>query len=121
VLVASGVDEENTSKPIFDALPPGNKQYYLAVRGRHGSSILPDDPANWSGIAPFLIVLPEKNKQTDKRIMGSIPPRALSFPNFLRTTWALPAEWMDTRICSDLPPYSKLLDSFQYRGISCWW
>jgi hypothetical protein len=75
VLVASGVDEENTSKPIFDALPPGNKQYYLAVRGRHGSSILPDDPANWSGIAPFLIVLPEKNKQTDKRNHGLDSPQ----------------------------------------------
>jgi dienelactone hydrolase len=53
-LIASGVDEEDTSKPIFDALPTGNKQYYRAVRGRHGSSILLDDPANWSGIEPFL-------------------------------------------------------------------
>jgi hypothetical protein len=65
VLVASGVDEENTSKPIFDALPPGNKQYYLAVRGRHGSSILP-----------------EKNKQTDKRNHGLDSPQSAKLSEF---------------------------------------
>jgi dienelactone hydrolase len=54
VLIASGIDEEASAKQIFDALPPGDKQYYRAVRGRHGSSILLDDPANWSGIEPFL-------------------------------------------------------------------
>jgi dienelactone hydrolase len=54
VLIVCGVDEEGVSKPIFEALPAGNKFYYAAVRGRHGSSILLDDQANWTSIEPFL-------------------------------------------------------------------
>jgi len=52
--IACGVDEEEVSKLIFEGLPAGNKYYYVAVRGRHGSSILLDDQANWAGVEPFL-------------------------------------------------------------------
>jgi hypothetical protein len=125
VLIASGVDEENTSKPIFDALPPGSKQYYLAVGGRHGSSILLDDPANWSGIEPVLESFGrEKINPYDKQIreiMGSISLQTGKLSEFLANNLGGASRVDEYSICSDLPPYSKLLDSFQYRGISCWW
>jgi dienelactone hydrolase len=62
VLIACGVDEEDTSKPIFDAVPNSGKLFYRAMDGRHGSSILIDDPDNWNGIIPFLV----KFKQADR-------------------------------------------------------
>lgn len=55
-LIACGADNEElqTSKPIFDAIPGRQKVFYHATNGRHGSSILMDDPKNWTGIEPFL-------------------------------------------------------------------
>jgi dienelactone hydrolase len=54
-LIACGADEEDTAKPVFDAVPSKQKLFYRAVDGRHGSSILIDDPENWAGITPFLV------------------------------------------------------------------
>jgi dienelactone hydrolase len=54
VLVACGEDEDELCGEIFDALPEGQKRYYRAPRGRHGSSILLDDPENWKPIEEFL-------------------------------------------------------------------
>src|ERR1700730_2877861 len=53
-LIACGADEEDTSKPVLDAVPGKQKVLYRAIDGRHGSSILIDDPANWSAITPIL-------------------------------------------------------------------
>ena len=53
-LIACGVDEASDARPIYDALPGPHNVFYRAVRGRHGASILIDDPANWAGIIPFL-------------------------------------------------------------------
>ena len=54
-LIACGVDEEDTAKPVFDAIPSKQKVFYRAINGRHGASILIDDPENWTGITPFLV------------------------------------------------------------------
>jgi dienelactone hydrolase len=53
-LIACGADEEDTAKPVFDAVPSKQKVFYRAIDGRHGASILVDDPGNWVGITPFL-------------------------------------------------------------------
>jgi dienelactone hydrolase len=53
-LIACGVDEEDIAKPVFDAIPSKQKVFYRAIGGRHGASILIDDPKNWAGITPFL-------------------------------------------------------------------
>jgi hypothetical protein len=53
-LIACGADEEDTAKPAFAAVPSKQKVFYRAVDGRHGASILVDDPGNWTGITPFL-------------------------------------------------------------------
>jgi dienelactone hydrolase len=53
-LIACGAEEEDTSKPVFDAISSTQKVFYRAIDGRHGSSILIDDPENWAGITAFL-------------------------------------------------------------------
>src|SRR5262249_43035584 len=54
VFVACGVEEEDLSKPIFEALPGAEKVFYRAGRGRHGSSMLLDDASNWKAVLEFL-------------------------------------------------------------------
>jgi dienelactone hydrolase len=54
LLMACGEDEDELCKGIFATIPAGKKTYYRAPRGRHGSSILLDDPANWKPVREFL-------------------------------------------------------------------
>lgn len=55
VFVSCGAGEKSRSKPIFDAVPGGNKTFYLPKKGEHGSSILMDDPEeNWKPVKAFL-------------------------------------------------------------------
>jgi dienelactone hydrolase len=54
VLIACGEDERQLCSDIFAAVPGRHKQFYVAERGRHGSSILYDDPANWAVVEAFL-------------------------------------------------------------------
>jgi dienelactone hydrolase len=61
-LIACGADEEDTAKPVFDAVPGKQKVFYRAVDGRHGASILVDDPRNWAGITPFLVHFEQAGK-----------------------------------------------------------
>ena len=51
---ACGEDEDQLCGEIFRAAPEGRKRYHHADRGRHGSSILLDDPANWRPVEEFL-------------------------------------------------------------------
>jgi dienelactone hydrolase len=53
-LIVYAEDEEQTSKPIFDAIPTRDKVFYRATTGKHAASILVDDPGNWNPIEPFL-------------------------------------------------------------------
>jgi dienelactone hydrolase len=61
-LIACGADEEDTAKPVFDAVPSKQKVFYRAIDGRHGASILVDDPGNWVGITPFLAQFEQTRK-----------------------------------------------------------
>jgi dienelactone hydrolase len=62
-LIACGADEEDTAKPVFDAVPSKQKVFYRAGDGRHGASILIDDPRNWAGITPFLVHFEQTGKE----------------------------------------------------------
>jgi dienelactone hydrolase len=53
-LIVCGEDEETLSKPIFDAVAATEKSFFRAPRGRHGSSLLLDDWANWEPVEEFL-------------------------------------------------------------------
>jgi dienelactone hydrolase len=53
-LIAYGSDEAGISRPIFAALRTGHAVEFHARHGRHGASILLDDPANWEGVETFL-------------------------------------------------------------------
>lgn len=53
VLVLWGRNEEDVSKPIFDALPAGAKWSY-ASRGRHGNAVFFEDPEAWTRVREFL-------------------------------------------------------------------
>ena len=54
LLIACGEDEDQLCGEIFRSVPEGRKRYYHATRGRHGSSILLDDPENWRPVEQFL-------------------------------------------------------------------
>jgi dienelactone hydrolase len=54
LLIACGEDEEQLCRDIYDTVPEGKKRFYRAARGRHGSSILLDDPENWEPVVSFL-------------------------------------------------------------------
>jgi len=54
VLIACGEDEHELCHEIYRAIPGEQKRFYIAARGRHGSSILLDDPANWKPVEEFL-------------------------------------------------------------------
>jgi dienelactone hydrolase len=54
VLIACGEDERQLCSTIFAAVPGPDKHLYVAERGRHGSSILYDDPLNWAIVEAFL-------------------------------------------------------------------
>jgi dienelactone hydrolase len=54
LLMVCGEDEDQSCSEVFRAVPDGHKQYYHAVHGRHGSSILLDDPENWDPVEKFL-------------------------------------------------------------------
>lgn len=71
-LIACGADEEDTAKPVFDAVPSKQKAFYRAIDGRHGASILVDDPGNWVGITPFLA----QREQTRKDKSAARTPRS---------------------------------------------
>jgi dienelactone hydrolase len=52
--VTCGSEEQETSKPIFDAVKSTDKKFVLPEKGRHGSSILMDDKNNWKEVKIFL-------------------------------------------------------------------
>jgi dienelactone hydrolase len=54
LLIACGEAEEQLCRGIYEAVPEGKKRFYRAARGRHGSSILLDDPQNWEPVVSFL-------------------------------------------------------------------
>jgi dienelactone hydrolase len=62
-LIACGADEEGAAKPVFDAVPSRQKVFYRAMDGRHGATILVDDPGNWVGITPFLAQFEQTRKE----------------------------------------------------------
>lgn len=52
--VAAAPDEEALSRPVFETIATTRKTFFLAPSGRHGASILGEDPANWASLRAFL-------------------------------------------------------------------
>lgn len=57
-LVAYGRDERDAARPVFEGVAATFKRELRASHGRHGSSILLDDPATWAGVRAFLREIP---------------------------------------------------------------
>ena len=55
-LVIWGRNELELSKPIFDALPAGNKHWYQSP-SRHGNAVFFEDPIAWKRLREFLAAL----------------------------------------------------------------
>lgn len=58
VLIVCGWEEEATSRPVFDKVLSAERAFYRSEKGRHGSSILYDDPTSWIAVEQFLKSLP---------------------------------------------------------------
>lgn len=52
--IAAAPDEEALSRPVYEAVRSARKTFFLAPAGRHGASILTEDPANWASLRAFL-------------------------------------------------------------------
>jgi dienelactone hydrolase len=54
VACGTGREEKELAQPIYDAVSPPKKTFFVASKGNHGASILLDDPANWNSVKTFL-------------------------------------------------------------------
>lgn len=54
IACGASANEQESARQIYEAATSKQRTFYVAKKGRHGSSILMDDAANWDSVQKFL-------------------------------------------------------------------